>query len=133
MTRHRFIRLGAILLLAVAAISLSINLNVRAQILERAIPGDPVKVTGGRVAGNLPHNGVRAYLGIPFAAPPVGELRWKGPKPAPYWQGVRPATEFSAACYQTPYPRASRFCHAHQMLFVARSGDRATTVCATTE
>jgi len=39
-------------------------------------------------------NGVKTFLGVPFAAPPVGNLRWKAPQPASAWQGVRAAKEF---------------------------------------
>jgi para-nitrobenzyl esterase len=69
---------------------------------------DPVHVDGGLIsgaAGSSPE--VRAYKGIPYAAPPTGDLRWKSPKPAASWQGVRDAKQFSAACYQTPYPKTS--------------------------
>jgi para-nitrobenzyl esterase len=41
-----------------------------------------------------------AYLGLPFAAPPVGDLRWKAPQPAPSWNGVRQADHFGADCRQ---------------------------------
>ncbi len=43
---------------------------------------------------------VQAFLGIPYAAPPVGDLRWKAPAPAAKWSGVRKATEFGAHCMQ---------------------------------
>ena len=71
-----------------------------AQVLERAVPGDPVTITGGRVAGNLLPSGVKAYLGIPFAAPPVGALRWKAPQPVLAWKGVRQALALPPACMQ---------------------------------
>lgn len=44
---------------------------------------------------------VIAFKGIPYAAPPVGNLRWKPPMPAAKWSGVRPATEFGSHCMQT--------------------------------
>jgi len=43
---------------------------------------------------------VNAFLGIPYAAPPVGDLRWKAPQPAAKWSGVRKATEFGNHCMQ---------------------------------
>lgn len=43
----------------------------------------------------------REFLGIPYAAPPVGSLRWRPPKPAARWRGVRPARKFGANCAQT--------------------------------
>ena len=66
---------------------------------------DPVKVEQGLLSGATGKQpDVRVYRGIPFAAPPVGELRWKGPQPPAAWKGVREAKEFSHACWQTPYP-----------------------------
>jgi len=56
-------------------------------------------VTGGTVAGEVA-DGLSMYKGIPFAAPPVGELRWKAPQPVVPWNGVRQATDFGAACMQ---------------------------------
>lgn len=44
----------------------------------------------------------RAYRGIPYAAPPVGDGRWAAPGPAPSWEGVRDATRSGAPCAQTP-------------------------------
>jgi para-nitrobenzyl esterase len=63
--------------------------------------GLTVKVEGGKVAGTLTEDGkVAMFLGIPFAAPPVGELRWKAPQPVVAWTGVRPAKEFGSHCMQ---------------------------------
>jgi len=60
-----------------------------------------VKTTAGVVKGATTEDGkIRVYKGIPFAAPPVGELRWAAPKPAAAWQGAREATEFGARCVQ---------------------------------
>jgi para-nitrobenzyl esterase len=61
-----------------------------------------VLTDGGKLQGNLSSDGhVRAFLGIPYAAPPVGPLRWKPPQPAPKWSGVRSATSFGPRCMQT--------------------------------
>jgi para-nitrobenzyl esterase len=61
----------------------------------------PVKVTGGRVSG-VPGKdpSIVAFKGIPFAAPPVGNLRWSAPHPVVSWQGVRKADRFSPSCMQ---------------------------------
>src|SRR5579863_8418182 len=61
----------------------------------------PVKVEGGLVSGAPGVDvSILAYKGIPFAAPPVGDLRWRAPKPVVAWQGVRSADKFSASCIQ---------------------------------
>jgi para-nitrobenzyl esterase len=61
---------------------------------------DTVKTDAGMVAGTASAGGVTAYLGIPYAAPPVGELRWKPPQPTTHWQGVRMADRFGTSCMQ---------------------------------
>jgi para-nitrobenzyl esterase len=69
---------------------------------------DPVRVEQGLLGGTSGSSAdVRVYRGVPFAAPPVGDLRWKVPQPAAKWQGVRQSAEFSNACWQTPYPAAA--------------------------
>ena len=66
---------------------------------------DPVRVEQGQLSGSSGKNpDVRIYRGIPFAAPPVGDLRWKAPKSPASWQGVRAATAYSDDCWQTAYP-----------------------------
>ena len=59
------------------------------------------KVTGGRVSG-VAVDGVTVFKGIPFAAPPVGDLRWKAPAPVDPWTGVKKADAFANACMQAP-------------------------------
>jgi para-nitrobenzyl esterase len=58
-----------------------------------------VKVEAGLLQGTS-ENGLSVYRGIPFAAPPVGDLRWRSPRPAAKWQGLKPADKFSPRCYQ---------------------------------
>lgn len=60
-----------------------------------------VKTTLGEVQGTTTANGqIRVFKGIPYAAPPVGELRWQAPRPATPWQGVRDASTFGPRCMQ---------------------------------
>jgi para-nitrobenzyl esterase len=59
----------------------------------------PVLVESGAVEGAA-KNGITVYLGLPFAAPPVGELRWREPQPVARWEGTRKATSFAPACMQ---------------------------------
>jgi len=59
------------------------------------------KVTGGEVSG-VAEGGIGIFKGIPFAAPPVGALRWKAPAPVQPWKGVKKADAFANACMQAP-------------------------------
>ena len=62
-----------------------------------------VALQDGRVRG-VESGGVSAYLGIPYAAPPVGDLRWRPPQPAKPWAGVRACTQYGASCIQGNAP-----------------------------
>lgn len=59
-----------------------------------------VKTSGGMVRGVARSGGGAKFLGIPFAEPPVGALRWRDPVPAKAWSGVRDATSYSKPCAQ---------------------------------
>jgi para-nitrobenzyl esterase len=59
----------------------------------------PVKVEGGFVRGAI-EDGLAVYRGIPFAAPPVGDLRWRAPQPVLKWDGVKETVKFGPACIQ---------------------------------
>ena len=61
-----------------------------------------VRVDGGQLQGVV-EDAVISYKGIPFAAPPVGDLRWRPPQPAVQWTGVRQAAEFGADCMQARF------------------------------
>ncbi|MFL6333233.1 MAG: carboxylesterase/lipase family protein [Pyrinomonadaceae bacterium] len=64
---------------------------------------DRVKTTGGVVEGlGRQASGVRVFQGIPYAAAPVGELRWRPPQPSKGWEGVRRAEKFGPRCMQHP-------------------------------
>ena len=114
------------LLLTVAALMI-----VGSLVLDAA--PDVVKVDGGQIAGATV-DGVRVFKGIPFAAPPVGELRWKAPQPVVPWTGVKNADAFGPQCMQAPYPEGSPYATAPQptsedclylnVYTAARNGDR---------
>ena len=66
-----------------------------------AFAQDRVKIANGTVEGILDKNsGERSFKGIPFAEPPVGDLRWKPPQPVKNWQGGRKADKFGPRCMQ---------------------------------
>jgi para-nitrobenzyl esterase len=72
---------------------------------------DPIKTSGGLVSGVAISDGAtRAYKGIPFAKPPVGDLRWRAPQPAEPWSGTLVADKFGPSCMQPdPTPGHSIF------------------------
>jgi para-nitrobenzyl esterase len=75
-----------------------------------ALPGsaaDRVKTANGVVETTTPpESGVRSFKGIPFAQPPVGDLRWREPQPVKNWKGVRNADKFGPRCMQVTTPTA---------------------------
>jgi len=67
---------------------------------------DPIKIDTGLISGAVvgANQDIHLYKGIPFAAPPVGDLRWKPPQPAAPWEGVRACTEWGSAPMQYSTP-----------------------------
>jgi para-nitrobenzyl esterase len=86
------------------ALALSITLTVFPFHSLAAI-SDPVKTADGRISGVTLSSGVRVFKGIPFAAPPVGPLRWKEPQPVEAWKDVRKADTFGNVCVQPSAPK----------------------------
>jgi para-nitrobenzyl esterase len=80
---------------------------VAAVLAASAAAGEPfpatVRVDSGQLSGAA-DDGVLSFKGVPFAAPPVGDLRWRPPQPAAHWTGVRKATEYGHDCMQNPFP-----------------------------
>jgi para-nitrobenzyl esterase len=101
-------------------------------------PAARVSTSGGLITGTTASRpGVRAYLGIPYAAPPVGEFRWHVPRPPAEWTNVRAAERFAPSCMQgsnTPFgPWTTEFlllgavsedCLYLNVWTAARSGER---------
>ncbi len=101
-----------------AAASLLLALSVSA-------PAETVRVEGGEVAGaSSPDGAVARYLGVPFAAAPIGGLRWRPPQPVAPWQGVLETMSFAPACPQ-PLPPPGSF---YQIEFF-RTSERQSEDC----
>ena len=67
----------------------------------RADVEDPVaQIAGGRIKGRMMPSGGAVFKSVPFAAPPVGDLRWRDPEPVKPWTGVRDAADFGPSCVQ---------------------------------
>src|ERR1035441_6653941 len=80
--------------LAVAGLVLGLSTALHADSLE-------VKTEQGKVQGKTINDGkVKAFLGLPYAAPPVAERRWKAPQPPASWKGLRDASHYAPHCYQ---------------------------------
>jgi para-nitrobenzyl esterase len=68
-----------------------------------ASAGLTVQTTSGAVGGVL-NGSTKEWRGVPYAAAPVGNLRWRPPAPASHWTGTRPATAFAQPCIQLDFP-----------------------------
>jgi para-nitrobenzyl esterase len=86
-----------------AWIAVAMTLLVRTPQAADAPFADKVRVEGGELQGAA-KDGVLSFKGVPFAAPPVGDLRWRAPQAVKAWTGVRPATAYGHDCAQTPFP-----------------------------
>ena len=98
MKRFTSLLLVAVFLLSIVAVSCAAPAPVAIE--------DPIKIDTGLVSG-ITVGDLHVYKGIPFAAPPVGDLRWKPPQPAASWEGVKECTEFGPApmgYFSTSFP-----------------------------
>jgi len=71
------------------------------------LPPEQIKVEQGIVQGTI-EDSLRVFKGIPFAAPPLGDLRWKAPQPAPKWEGIKLTTEYAPAAFQGGNPPSGK-------------------------
>lgn len=93
-------RIAAVTLLLLFALAL---MSYGASSVHAQQQQQQVRVGAGLVAGTMNSNPyLRVFKGIPFAAPPVGNLRWRAPQPVAAWRGARQATTFGARCMQGP-------------------------------
>ncbi|MGC1782595.1 MAG: carboxylesterase family protein [Acidobacteriaceae bacterium] len=91
--------LCTVFLVMIAMVSAQGTAQATHAVIAPAVTLDQGTLAGIRFGGS-PENA--AFLGIPYTAQPVGNLRWRPPEPAPTWKGVRNATQFGPACPQTP-------------------------------
>lgn len=78
----------------------AVHLGVAALLFAVAAQASVVSVTGGKIRGQELADGSAVFRAIPYAAPPIGELRWKPPQPALPWKSVRDAVRAPAPCMQ---------------------------------
>ena len=103
-------RIAAIILAAAAlaacstAAASSSGVTTETAVAAQAASGGPVAVTGTGLVRGTVAGATDQFLGIPYAAPPVGALRWAPPQPAAHWSGIRPATSFAPHCPQSASP-----------------------------
>ena len=91
MFARRFILLAIILIFLIAAVPFSG--------CEKPAQETVVTLDSGKIRGTLV-DGVGTFLGIPFAAPPLGEFRWREPQPVKSWEGIRDCNKYALACPQ---------------------------------
>jgi para-nitrobenzyl esterase len=96
--RRANLRRGAALIAATAGV-LAGSAGVAA-----AAPGGPVAIVAGGAVRGVAVAGGYQFLGLPYAAPPTGSLRWRPPQPPAGWRGVRDATRFAPSCPQSDSP-----------------------------
>ncbi|XP_019741631.1 acetylcholinesterase-like [Hippocampus comes] len=82
-----------LLLLSILSVSLTTQDDLIVNTRNGKVQGKQLSVLGGNI---------RAFLGIPFAKPPLGKLRFRDPEPAERWEGVLDATNYANSCYQIP-------------------------------
>lgn len=111
MLRHKRIGVSKVrfghrlLVIAVSAALVAADVSVAQSDQNLSHLKEPIRVTGGLISGTPTIQwtpGVRLYRGIPYAAPPVDNLRWRPPQAVIPWSGVKAADHFGPACMQRP-------------------------------
>jgi para-nitrobenzyl esterase len=116
--RSRFGLLGSVLavvaltvgIIAIASAGPSARSASAAATTVACAPGTDVQTTNGPVCGITTSGGVNEWLGIPYAAPPVGNLRWQPPQPPTTWTTTLQASAFGSACLSPSNAGSSENC-----------------------
>ncbi|MBV9867038.1 MAG: carboxylesterase family protein [Abitibacteriaceae bacterium] len=107
--KYEWARVGIAFSLMIACLPAQAQVSNN-QVTNNQVTTSEVKTRDGRLAGTLDAaTGIRSFKGIPFAAPPVGNLRWQAPQPVTKWRGVRQATAFGPRAMQLPLFGDMRF------------------------
>src|SRR6266480_230011 len=96
------IQAGALLTSLAIAATAATAADASTKSASRGTIANPVVAVDGGVIRGAAASGGYVFRGVPYAAAPTGDLRWRPPAPPAAWQGVRDATQFGASCPQVP-------------------------------
>jgi len=104
---HRKLFNALWLIVAILVTSVSAQETKKNGTEQTATPSTPAVRTASGIVRGVTDGDVSSFKGIPYAAAPVGEYRWRPPQRVPTWQGERDASKFGAQCPQAGFPRGS--------------------------
>jgi len=105
--RHRKLFNALWLIVAILVTSASAQETKKNGTEQTATPSTPTVRTASGIVRGVTEGDVSSFKGIPYAAAPVGDFRWRPPQPVPVWQGERDASKFGAQCPQAGFQRAT--------------------------
>ena len=117
-THWRCAPLAAACCAALTALTLATAATAGAATAHAGSGGAPIVRTGDGAVQGMTVGTVNEFLGVPYAAPPTGNLRWRPPQPPAPWQGIRDATQFAPSCPQPPSPFAPHGAFSEDCLYL---------------